>query len=452
MTLNDIPLDYLVGWAKAHKATHSDLSYLRTLAGKLDPLAGKTWGDILPNLPSSKHLSTLCGALDRYRDDIVHDYKEKNARVILPRNASQYAGFYERVRAFISEYRKEMEHSLSNPKATHTESLRNRIHTFRETFEYSPLHCDPTGRGVIAEQIGTTRQRVDQYIEELAADCRSCLSGTRVLRVVADPVLVTEFEAFREKVGKMVSVDAFTNASGIDIRDGRTREFLVSLLDMRETENAGVVIPVITTKGMLGNYIKQIGKIIGYFRKEVIGIRTEIELKGLLNKVTDTELRDALFSLILNSEEFVKYDDSGDVAVTLRWDHLLTIPARICWILYEEKAFDYKSAIHETDLVKKYNVCAKRFGAEKITPKQLPAKSQAGDCWKIMTCGKTKYWKIRSSKNENYDFNAFIRRYLRQKGASATFDDFLAVIKSDGQYRFYKNEKSIRSRYISNGG
>ena len=356
------------------------------------------------------------------------------------------------IKAFIHEYRIEMEYILSLPSTKYRDSLEKKINTFRETYEFSPRHQDPTGRNVIADQNNTTRQRVDQYLSELTKDCIECLSGGKVGRVIADPALLASFDLFRRKVGKMVSIDTFVQAAEADTLDGRTLEFLAAVLNMTLSKSSYTNIPVITS-GFLGDFDDIIGRVFSYFRKEVIGIRIDIELKGILNGIPDNDLREALSSLIMNSDEFTKYNDNGEAAVTLRWDYLQTVPARVCWILYEEEAFDYKTAIHETDLVKKYNAKAKSYGVKTIKVNQLPSASQSGGCWKPMSLGKTGFWKIRSSKKECYDFDSFIRKYLRRSGTSASFDDFLKIITDDGQYRLYNyNKRSVRTRYINNGG
>ena len=452
ITLNDIPFDYLVGWAKANKSSHPELSYLGTLNNKGIFPAGTIWRDAEIGLPLNTSSSKLKTALLLCEDAITRDYADDNKTVVLPANASQYSSFYDMVRAFIHEYRLEMEYVLSIPSTKYKDSLVKKINAFRETYEFSPRHQDPTGRNVIADQNRTTRQRVDQYLSELTKDCKDCLSGEKVGRVVADPVFLSSFAVFRGRVGKMVSIDTFVQSAEADSLDGRTLEFLASVLDMTLSKNSYASIPVITS-GLLGDFGDTIGGVFSYFRKEVIGIRTNIELKGLLNNIPDSALREALYSLILNSDEFIKYDDNGEAAVTLRWDYLQTVPARVCWILYEDEAFDYKTAIHETELVKKYNARAKLYGVKRITVNQLPSASQSGDCWKPMSLGKTGFWKIRSSKKEGYDFDSFIRNYLRKNGSSASFDDFLRIIADDGQYRLYNNnERSVRARYIKNGG
>lgn len=452
ITLNDIPFDYLVSWAKANKSSHPELSYLNTLNNKSIVPAGTVWRDAEIGLPINAASSKLKAALLLCEDAIARDYAEDNKTVVLPANASQCSSFYDMVKAFIHEYRLEMEYILSLPSTKFKDSLEKRINAFRETYEFSPRHQDPTGRNVIADQNKTTRQRVDQYLSELTKDCKDCLSGEKVGRVVADPVLMSSFALFRGRVGKMVSIDTFVQAAEADSLDGRTLEFLASVLDMTLSKNSYANIPVISS-GLLGDFSDTIGGVFSFFRKEVTGIRTNIELKGLLNSIPDNDLREALHSLILNSDEFIKYVDNGEAAVTLRWDYLQTVPARVCWILYEDEAFDYKTAIHETELVKKYNARAKLYGEKTITVKQLPSASQAGDCWKPMSLGKTGFWKIRSSKKECYDFDSFIRKYLRRNGASASFDDFLRIIADDGQYRLYNNnERSVRTRYIKNGG
>lgn len=184
----------------------------------------------------------------------------------------------------------------------------------------------------------------------------------------------------------------------------------------------------------------------------MFGIRVDYELKDALKDIKDSELRESIRSLVLNSDEFVKYQDGNDDAVALRWDLLLYKSSRLCWILFEKKAFDYATAIHESELIKSYNDLAKRFGEkDRMTKQKLPSANNSPECWKLMTLGKTRYWKIRLSQSEEYDLDAIIRDYIKANGADS-YDGFISYMKSSGQYRFFTSENSLRTRFTRNGG
>ena len=453
VTLNDIPLEYLVDWAKNHRSAHSDLTYLNTIAVKNANRLQDCWGVVAPRIPSSKHMRDLNEALRLCEPIITQDYDEDSKVITLPVNASACSSFYERLLAFIREFRMEMEWKQSSGKARASSNYNQHITIFRESFESSPLHCGHTSQEALAAQLGISGQRVDQIMSMIIPEVSSCLMGNKVGRVVADPLLAREFLAFRQGVGAMVSVESFCNASGVPIEDRRTLDFLTSILGMKLGEQVtGVPIVVVGRKGLFREYKGAIGQVLAFFRKEVIGIRVDIELKTLLNGIANDDLREALRSLILCSDEFIKYDDNGHQAVALRWDLLQYIPSRIAWILYVEGAFDYSTSIHEKDLVKKYNSLAKLFGAEKITAAQLPSRAALGDCWRPMCLGRSCFWKIRTTQNETYNIDDYIQRFLRKNGTNTPFSEFINAVKKDGQYKLFKSEKSLKTRYVNNGG
>ena len=454
-SINDIPFQYLVLWAKKNKDSHPELSYLRTLSKKLGVSYPGLWGDVLLVQPSNQSLKKLQKGLNACEDAVLRDYAEDSQTKVLPVNAGSFPGFYDRVKAFITEYREELEQYRGSLTDDRFEVQRNIAIVLKEMYEYSPLHSNPLDRGKIAVRLGISRQRVDQYIDIISANCYDILSGKQVGRVVADPLLVSEFTALGKKAGTMISTETFQTSAGLNRHDGKTLDFLVNTLGMRVMDQkTGVRIPIIAQRGLLRDYSKQIGDVIDFFRKEVFGIRVDFELKDMLSRVGDKELRDAIRSLVLNSAEFIQYFDGPDAAVALRWDHLLTAPARVCWILYEKKAIDYKTAIYRDELVKLYNVEAKRYGENKITPEKLPNRGSidSSGCWKLMCLGKTCFWKIRQSQTEEYSLDDIIRAYLHSKGARASYDDFLNYAKSLGLDRLYPNERSLYTRYIGAGG
>lgn len=446
-TINDIPFSFLVAWSTANKSDYPELTYLRTLSKKPQAVSFGNWGNVLLQLPTNKSLLKLQKALDKCKDAIIHDYEEDSKVLVLPSNASSYSGFYERVKAFIVEFGVELVRPTSNLSQFGYEAQKKRATIFKETFEYNRNHCAPTSRDVIASHLHLSRQRIDQLLGELTLECRDCLTGKQIGRVIADPLLVSEFDALKCVAGGMISRPSFLKYSGLIPQDGRTLEFLVSMLDMMVMENEQVRIPIITANGLLTDYTGTITNVLDYFREEVIGIRPDIELKAKLDEIEDKNLRKAILSLVMNSEEFVKYNDNQ--YVTLRWDHLKTRPARICWILYENKAFEYSSAISEKDLVKLYNAYARQYGERTITKDQLPS-TKAGDCWKIMTLGRSGFWKIRRWRGEDYSLDSIVRDYIKNNGVNS-FDGFLNYIKTSGQDRFYK-PSTVRTRWRYCGG
>ena len=454
-TIDDIPFLYLVLWEKTNRSSHPELSYLRTLSRKLGGSYSGLWRNVLQVIPANQSLKKLQNALSACASTILLDYAEDSQTKVLPASAASYPGFYERVKAFITEYRKELEQYRGNLTDDKFEVQRNMATVLKEMYEYSHAHANPLDRGKIAGSFGISRQRVDQYIDIISANCHDCLSGKKVGRVVADPMLVSEYAALESKAGMMISTETFQTSAGLGRLDGKTLEFLVETLGMRVMDQkTGVRIPIIATERIFQDYKKLIGEVVDYFRKEVFGIRVDFELKDMLSRIGDAGLRDAIRSLILNSEEFIQYYDGADAAVALRWDHLLTAPARVCWILYENKAIDYRSAIYRDDLVKLYNAEAKRFGEKKIIAPKLPNRGgiDSSGCWKLMCLGKTGFWKIRQSQTEEYSLDDIIRDYLRGRGAAASYDDFFNYAKSLGLDRLYPNNRSLYTRYVAAGG
>ena len=461
--LHDIPFSYLVSWAKRNKKRHSGLTYLGTLNSKPEAASYGCWGDVLSTLGSGKCLQKLLAGLDQCQTSIIRDYEDyvndaNNAddgnTIYLPKNAAQYSNFYERAKAFIIEYAQEIKRSsltLSEPQKRDKE---RRELIFREKFVYTHTNRTPTDRGVLKNALKISRQRVDQLYDEITEECIRCLSGEKVGRAVADPALISDFASLKQKVGTMISKESFLRVAGIAPGDEKTIEFLAETLGMRIMIKKDQPIPVIAAKGLLGDYSNSIGYIISFFSKEVFGIRSGIELRAELNKITDDALREAFLSFIMNSEEFIKYRNGNDDAVALRWDYLASRPAKLCYILYEKGAFEYGQAIQASELVKLYNNYARRYGQPQISPDQLPSIAQirSSGCWKLMSLGKTGYWKIRLNEREEYNLDKIIRTYLTDKGASASFDDFLDLMKTSGQLRFYPNERSLRARYTKNGG
>ena len=451
-TINDIPFSYLVSWAKKNRSTHPELSYLSTLSGKPGAASYGKWGSALSQIPVNKSLQKLQTALSGCQQVIISDYEDDSQVLVLPQNASAYGSFYERTEAFIKEYADELTNRVSGRFTNQeTETRRKRAKVFKEMFEYSKTHCTPTDRGVIASSLKIARQMVDNLLKDVIKESSSILSGNQVDRVKADPMLLSEFAALKQKAGKMISRKSFIEYVGLKPEDGKTLEFLASMLGMTVMKQDAMV-PVIASSRLMTDYTRQFGRVVDFFRNEVFGIRVDYELKNNLKGIKDQDLRESIRSLILNSDEFVKYQDGNDEAVALRWDLLLYKSSRLCWILFEKKAFDYATAIHESELIKSYNDHAKGLGVtDRMTKKKLPSANNSPECWKLMTMGRTGYWKIRLSQSEEYDLDAIIRDYIKANGADS-YDGFISYMKSSGQYRFFTSESSLRTRFTGNGG
>ena len=452
MTINDIPFSYLVSWAKKNRSNHPELSYLSTLSGKHGAAGYGKWGSALSQIPVNKSLQKLQAALSGCQQVIISDYEDDSQVLVLPQNASAYGSFYERTVAFIKEYADELTNRVSGLLTDRDiDSIRNRARVFKETFEYSRTHSKPTDRAIIARAMGISTERARQLLEDVIKDSRACLAGNQVDRVKADPMLVSEFAALKQKAGRMISRKSFIEYVGLKPEDRKTMEFLAVMLGMDVMEQ-DTMVPVIAGSGLLTDYARQFGRVVEFFRNEVFGIRVDYELKDALKDIKDSELRESIRSLVLNSDEFVKYQDGNDDAVALRWDLLLYKSSRLCWILFEKKAFDYATAIHESELIKSYNDHAKGLvKKDRMTKQKLPSANNSPECWKLMTLGKTRYWKIRLSQSEEYDLDAIILDYIKANGADS-YDGFISYMKSSGQYRFYTSESSLRTRFTGNGG
>ena len=161
----------------------------------------------------------------------------------------------------------------------------------------------------------------------------------------ADPRMISDLERFADMVGNTISVESFKRKSGAS--DGRTLSFLTDILGMN------------TTAGVSGKKIPCVSKHPQKLIDTSIGI------------------------------------EDGEKVVALRWDLLEFIPARICRILFDNNCIDYRSAISDSELTKLYNIRARQFGVSLISERNLSASLCSKTCWRIMTVGKTGFWRLR---------------------------------------------------------
>lgn len=264
-TINDVPFSYLVSWAKKNQNSHPELSYLKTLSNKPGAASYGKWGSALSQIPVNKSLQKLQVALSGCQQVIISDYEGDSQVLVLPQNASVYGGFYERTVAFIKEYADELTNRVSGLLTDRDiDSIRNRARVFKETFEYSRTHSKPTDRAIIARAMGISTERARQLLEDVIKDSRACLAGNQVDRVKADPMLVLEFAALKQKAGKMISRKSFIEYVGLKPEDRKTMEFLAVMLGMDVMEQ-DTMVPVIAGSGLLTDYARQFGRVVEFF-------------------------------------------------------------------------------------------------------------------------------------------------------------------------------------------
>lgn len=200
--------------------------------------------------------------------------------------------------------------------------------------------------------------------------------------------MISHFENLAKRVGNTVSVDSFKRKTGAE--DQRSLTFLSDALGMTlSTGVSGKKIPCVS-KYPVKLIDKNIGTLVEYFRKNVIHIRYEADFKPFLKSTFSSEpqLVSAFDSLVNHSDEFIWNVEEGEKVVALRWDLLEYMPPRICWLLYENGAVDFRTSLSGSDLVKFYNIKARRFGDPTVTEDQLHSTHFVRDCWRIMPVGK----------------------------------------------------------------
>lgn len=429
------------------------ITYVRTLASN----GVKTVGELYDGSRKQvKKLLDLKSGLEMHIDliyDIFNSFESDpetgNKIVTLPIAYDDSKHFVENARAFVRDLYETISSGSEVP------AYRNAFTTtVREIYVYNRYHPDCTSIETLSKDLKCTGSNIDFKVQTFKGYIRSLLEGKRVeiFDVVfkADPRMISHFENLAKRVGNTISVDTFKRKTGAD--DQRTLTFLSDALGMTlSTGVSGKKIPCVS-KCPVKLIDKNIGTLVDYFRKNVIHIRYEADFKPFLKSTFSSEpqLVSAFDSLVNHSDEFIWNEEEGEKVVALRWDLLEYMPPRICWLLYENGAVDFRTSLSGSDLVKLYNIKARRIGDPTVTEDQLHPTHFVRDCWRIMPVGKKGYWRLRNSAYESFDIDAYASGYIT-KVSSTDLDGFLHRAEEDGIARIY-DISGLRTAFSRNGG
>ena len=425
-----IPFSFLVSWAKSHVSEDSSLKYVFTLEQKQ---SFQTVEEILSNTDSGKKISDLRACLASRIHDIGAAYQSSTQPTVLGKNPESDA-FVDRLKAFIRGF---LEIKLkSAPPVSQV--------VFRESFVPQPFHTGLPDDEKLASQFGVTGQTIRNKRKQYVDECRDLLlDGKIVDSYSADPSLVSDVKAFKDSFGGGISYETARRLTGIS--DDRTFYFLLRLFDLTSVTRDDVKIPAVLPNKQVNPYSVKIGRVIEFFRKETICIRFEEDVVPALKKITKDEgLFEIFKSVILRSDEFVHYQVQGQDYIALRWDLLHFLPQRVCWIVFQEKAFDLKSAVSSDRIVTLYNSreYAGKYKESRIDRDQIRA-AQLNACWRLMNIGHQEYWMIRDSRNDEFNLGAFIRGIYKP---GMTYKQFIQAAIDTGLIPIY-SELTIAPYY-----
>ena len=426
-----IPFSFLVSWAKSHVSEDSSLKYVFTLEQKQ---SFQTVEEILSNTDSGKKISDLRACLASRIHDIGAAYQSSTQPTVLGKNPESDA-FVDRLKAFIRGF---LEIKLkSAPPVSQV--------VFRESFVPQPFHTGLPDDEKLASQFGVTGQTIRNKRKQYVDECRDLLlDGKIVDSYSADPSLVSDVKAFKDSFGGGISYETARRLTGIS--DDRTFYFLLRLFDLTSVTRDDVKIPAVLPNKQVNPYSVKIGRVIDFFRKETICIRFEEDVVPALKKITKDEgLFEIFKSVILRSDEFVHYQVQGQDFIALRWDLLHFLPQRVCWIVFQEKAFDLKSAVSSDRIVTLYNSreYAGKYKESRIDRDQIRA-SQLNTCWRLMNIGKQEYWMIRNSKDDEFDIESFAKDLQMTR---MTYAQYIQAAKVSGLIPIYP-ETTVANYYL----
>ena len=392
-----IPFSFLVSWAKAHKSENSSLTYVRTLEQKN---LFQTIEEIVSSNDSGKKISDLRAFITARFNDIQKDYQNANGLPVVLGDVPDTEAFVDRLKAFLQDY---LDIFLKTAPAL-TKSV------FGESFVSRPFHAEVPNDENLGLQFSVTGQTIRDHRKRCINDCRILLmDGNVVNSYVAKPSLVRELNLIRDQFGAGISYETACRLTGIN--DARTFYFLLRLFDMDITQQDSVRIPAVLPNRTISPYTDKLGRVLDFFREETVFLRYNEDIVPALKRITkDENLLESFKSIISRSDEFLHYQVNDQEYIALRWDLLYFLAPRVCWILFQEKAFDLKSAISCDKLVTLYNSrdYAGKYKAPRITVDVFRA-TQLAACWRLMGIGRTEYWMIRSSKNEQFDLKTYVK-------------------------------------------
>ncbi len=426
-----IPFSFLVSWAKAHKSEDSSLTYVRTLEQRN---LFQTVEEIVFSNDSGKKISDLRAFISARFNDILKDYQNTNDHAVVLGDVPDTDAFVDRLKAFIKDY---LDIYLNASSAITTS-------VFGESFVPRPFHAEVPNDENLGLQFNVTDRTIKNHRKKCISDCRRLLmEGNVVSSYAAKPSLVREMNLIRNQFGAGISYETACRLTGIN--DARTFYFMLRLFDMDLTKQDGVKIPAVLPNGTISPYTVKLGQVVDFFREETVFLRYNEDIVPALKKITkDENLLESFKSIISHSDEFVHYQVNGQEYIALRWDLLYFLAPRICWILFQEKAFDLKSAISCDKLVTLYNShdYAGKYKVPRITAGDFRA-TQVASCWRLMGIGRTEYWMIRSSKNEQFDLETYIKGIVTP---GMTEPQFTQVAKNCGLIPIY-SERTLLPIY-----
>ena len=409
------------------------------------------------DLNQTKNLKDLKRGLESHTDliyDIFHsdcfDMETGLKRVTLPINYDAGRPFIDNARAFIKDLHDTVVSEGDNSSISKTSFA----YTIKEIYVYNPNHPECASYADIARKFNCTSFNINYKLLTMRKHLRSLFKGETVeiedVCFRADPRMISDLERFADMVGNTISVESFKRKSGAS--DGRTLSFLTDILGMNTTAGvSGKKIPCVS-KHPQKLIDTSIGTLLEFFRSNVIHIRYDHEFRIFLEKTfKDTpELIDAFNSLVKHSDEFVWSNEDGEEVVALRWDLLEFLPARICRILFDNNCIDYRSAISDSELTKLYNIRARQFGVSLISERNLSASLCSKTCWRIMTVGKTGFWRLRQYKDETFNLDIYTSEFINTV-SSTDLEAFLRKAEEDGISRMYERS-GLRTAFARNGG
>lgn len=347
------------------------------------------------NLNQTKNLKDLKRGLESHTDliyDIFHsdgfDMETGLKTVTLPINYDAGRPFIDNARAFI----KDLHDTVVNEGDNSSISKTSFAYTIKEIYVYNPNHPGCASYADIARKFNCTSFNINYKLLTMRKHLRSLFKGETVeiedVCFRADPRIISDLERFADMVGNTISVESFKRKSGAS--DGRTLSFLTDILGMN------------TTAGVSGKKIPCVSK--------------------HPQKLIDTSIGTLL--------EF--------------------LPARICRILFDNNCIDYRSAISDSELTKLYNIRARQFGVSLISERNLSASLCSKACWRIMTVGKTGFWRLRQYKDETFNLDIYTSEFINTV-SSTDLEAFLRKAEEDGISRMYERS-GLRTAFSRNGG
>lgn len=415
--LQAVPFDYILKWGSKHFDSVPELKYLRTLnnSGKI-----KNLNDIYIQgvLKDCKKLSELRDALIRLENEIVSDYAESKKVEYLPADPTlEGVNAFE---AFVKEYFAMVESTVYNEKQR--KSLK--IYLF-------PQHIVATNNidiKSIAKMVSFSRQRVDQVVENFTERCRRILDGETVDGVCAVGHLVDWFQG-RKNCDKDMTLSSFRKLVGLDSTQVHLERFLCNVFGVsvpRDLNNGNAVMSSMKTK-----VDRNSGDVKKQFKRWVAPV-SELMFEGfLVENFEDEELRNALRTYVMTSDEYEHSVVDGENYIALKWECLGNHGAEVARILLDNEVYTIKDAMHREEILQKHR------SLSILHNKKLLDELNKFSSDLVIPLGKTGYYKLKQPNEQFVEAIDFAREYVLEKMESATKEDFISRCDEEGYTHIY---------------